>query len=556
MKISRRQLQKIILENLLLEGTAMPLEKVLLILSPSGGYEAAISGTLTRNHNSFNIFKKLISSGIADSTGKVRKGADAIAYITHRVLPRIYQSQGMTAGSATSVKNTLTFLQHYAKTPGLLESLAKYRPVSGPNYIGRLYNTKMGQSILNMMPKAAQSTQAGIRTLEAAGALKAPAAQITKAVQAAKPAARAITTASQAMKVTLNTSPEAVALAKELGRKYATSGAALSKTPGASQAAEKLAVEGAKQGSKFATFFSLLGKAAVVLMVVDAFYQPYNLFANGELWGFKLGLGVKDMDTPWGQLTYRRKRLGNPPAKPSDFNNEYRNLIATIIWNQRNSGEAGKIAKEWTQRAIKEDLIDLPKWKAYIAPWREAADEIKKAEKALVAEEENDAGDLDDLGLVDEAALADLGEDTGEKFDSDVGKPEKQAQKGKKSISSEKISKIQKIIGERGDGKWSKDTNIKLGAYVTAADPAVITTPTRLEWWKDWKNSAPKIENISVGGRTMSFGTAANPQLRGNLSSLLKVIEFIDESRKNASSEVNESLSHGALIRKRYWGRY
>ena len=54
----------------------------------------------------------------------------------------------------------------------------------------------------------------------------------------------------------------------------------------------------------------------------------------------------------------------------------------------------------------------------------------------------------------------------------------------------------------------------------------------------------------------MSFGTAANPQLRGNLSSLLKVIEFIDESRKNASSEVNESLSHGALIRKRYWGRY
>lgn len=144
--------------------------------------------------------------------------------------------------------------------------------------------------------------------------------------------------------------------------------------------------------------------------------------------------------------------------------------------------------------------------------------------------------------------------------------PENQAQKGKVK-TSDITRKIQKIVGAEVDGKFGPATDKKLRDFAGLAKPTVVTKPEGLKWWTDWKNSASQIKSITVitteaqgnekaKGRTMSFGTAANPQLRGNLSSLLKVVEFIDESRKNAPRQVSESLSHGALIRKRYWGRY
>ena len=102
------------------------------------------------------------------------------------------------------------------------------------------------------------------------------------------------------------------------------------------------------------------------------------------------------------------------------------------------------------------------------------------------------------------------------------------------SPASSRIKKIQKIINDGPSGKWTKDTNIKLGAYATAESLEKVTTkPAGLEWWKSWKNSAPQIKSMSVAGKTMSFGAkkAGNPQLKGNLSSLLKVLEFIKDSR-------------------------
>ena len=98
------------------------------------------------------------------------------------------------------------------------------------------------------------------------------------------------------------------------------------------------------------------------------------------------------------------------------------------------------------------------------------------------------------------------------------------------SSSSSSIQKIQKIINDGSNGKWTKETNVKLSAYATSN--SVTTDPQGLEWWKSWKNSAPKIKSMTVGKKTMTFGTrAGNPQLKGNLSSLLKVLEFIRDSK-------------------------
>ena len=98
------------------------------------------------------------------------------------------------------------------------------------------------------------------------------------------------------------------------------------------------------------------------------------------------------------------------------------------------------------------------------------------------------------------------------------------------SSSSSSIQKIQKIINDGSNGKWTKETNVKLSAYATSN--SITTDPQGLEWWKSWKNSAPKIKSMTVGKKTMTFGTrAGNPQLKGNLSSLLKVLEFIRDSK-------------------------
>ena len=273
------------------------------------------------------------------------------------------------------------------------------------------------------------------------------------------------------------------------------------------------------------------------------------------------------MDTPWGQLAYR-KRAGMPPAKPSDFNNEYKNIIATIVWNQRREGEEGAYAKKWTQKAIADNLIDIAAWKTYLGPWREAEAKIKEGEAILAedveGEESGGSEDISPIGDIDEDALASLGEDTGEtlsgaetgdqartKQDSGNQDSGNSARRSSTPIR-DNIIKVQRIIGERPTGKWDRDTDTKLGAYVTAAEPKVTTVPEGLEWWRDWKNSAPEIKKISVGSKNMSFEGGANEQLKGNLDSLVKVLEFI----KDARMLVNESLSRGSLIRKRYWGRY
>jgi len=508
MKISRRQLQKIILENILQE------EAIVYQSSVNTVANLLVKGSATQQANALHTLA---------SIAKTQEG-----------MIKVVQSlnQLVTTGQVMNAKvlDAMLRVAHGGSDPKAAAGARALR-----------WNLKLSSA-------AREAVKAGTWSARSIKDFPAIGRAATGGIRTAQAAVRTIMKA-----------PEAANAVRQVGSGVVKSGQALTKVPQGSQLVNTAASavtaspvpEVAANASKLTRFLKFLGPLSVAMFVLDVYYAPVALLADGELivpgtgglLKWKVGIGINDMKTPWGQLAYR-KRVGMPPAKPSDFNDEYKNVIATIIWNQRREGEEGTYAKKWTQKAIADDLIDIAAWKTYLDPWREAEEKIKEAERTILADDEK----VDESEFEGEGSIASV--------IKGVGKPEKQAQKGKKSISSEKISKIQKIIGDRGDGKWSKDTNIKLGAYVTAADPAVITTPTRLEWWKDWKNSAPKIENISVGGRTMSFGTAANPQLRGNLSSLLKVIEFIDESRKNASSEVNESLSHGALIRKRYWGRY
>ena len=135
-----------------------------------------------------------------------------------------------------------------------------------------------------------------------------------------------------------------------------------------------------------------------------------------------------------------------------------------------------------------------------------------------------------------------------EGFEDTVKDKPKQASRAS-SVSADRIKQIQKIIGAKVDGSFGRETNKKLAEFVTSKSPAVKTSPEGLEWWTDWKSGAPKIKSIEVNGKTMTFGkNAGNPALRGNLTSLLKVVEFI----KDARGPVNERLSHGSLIRRRY----
>ena len=538
MFLKRSTLRKIILENLLLEAAQRAAVSAEWVFQQLSRGDRAIKGQ--KISGSLSFIKNIVNRGIVGSTGTIYKGADAVAYLAHRVLPRVYTATGGAPGSATSVKNTLTVIKHFAKEYNVIKPLLQYRVHSGPSYVGKLVNTKMGQSILNMMPKAGQSVKVAVQAAKSAGAIKAPAAkvtlQLTKLISAAKPSVTNAKNAGQAIKIAMNKSPEAVAIAKELGKKFGTSGAQITSLQGGTQATKAITASSGAV-SNLSRFFAIAGKAAVFLMVADAFYQPYNLFANGELWGFKLGIGVKDMDTPWGVLAYR-KRQGYPPAKPSDFNKQYKNVLATIIWNQKNKGEAGKISKEWTQRAIKEDLIDTAAWKAYLQPWRDAEKKIKEAEKILASKSEESTGadDLSDLGIFDEDAMKQIGKSDGGTGRELTSKTKAQkSEPGKTgSPASSSIQKIQKIINDGSSGKWTKDTNIKLGEYATVTGSEKVTTePAGLEWWKSWKNSAPQIKSMSVAGKTMSFGAkkAGNPQLKGNLSSLLKVLEFIKDSR-------------------------
>ena len=139
-----------------------------------------------------------------------------------------------------------------------------------------------------------------------------------------------------------------------------------------------------------------------------------------------------------------------------------------------------------------------------------------------------------------------------------------QSQDNQRRSGNSKVKEIQKIIGADPDGIWGPETNEKLLEYTKALVPgqpgprkAVIVNPTMpgQSLWKNWKENAPKVKSIKVGTsargqKTMTFGPdAGNPAMKGNLTDLLKVLEFIRDAR---AESVNESLSHGALIRRRY----
>ena len=488
MKIKKSQIRRIIAENLLLEA-ASPLKAEVVFQQLLRG-DAAFKGQKLAGITT-TFIKSCVSRGIIGSTGTVYRGGDAVAYLVHRILPRVYASNLGSASSATAVKNSLRVIKMFASEYNILPQLVNYRVVDGPSYVGKLLNTKMGQQILNTMPKAAQATKTAVQAAKSAGALTKPAAQVTNAIVNVSKAPP-VKTAAKAIKVTLNSSPEALALAKKIGKDAARSGQNLNRVSQAIKlAAKELAEEASKVGGKFGKFFRRLGAAATIFTVLDAAYQPYNLAENGEFFGFKVGLGLKDIKTPWGQLTYQRK-MRKRPIKPEDFNPEYRNVIAALIWNQRNAGETGQIAKEWTQRAIKEDLLDLPKWKAYLAPWREAAATVKEAELELDKEDSSEGSeDIRPLGVVNEEALAALGEDTGENL-SDVG-----SDRTRTSIPvNDKVKEIQQIIkapssndGQNlGDGQWGTKTTVAWKNWVVK--PETIEAMKALKAKKESKNES------------------------------------------------------------------
>ena len=126
--------------------------------------------------------------------------------------------------------------------------------------------------------------------------------------------------------------------------------------------------------SRFSKAFKFAGELSFYLFVIDMFLIPYRLSAYGTIFDIKVATGIDDMKTPWGQLTYRKKILKRP-SKPSDFDNEYKNIIAAIIWNQKNSQEC----KNWVIEAIKKDLLDLEAWKEYLEPLRKGEANLTKA---------------------------------------------------------------------------------------------------------------------------------------------------------------------------------
>ena len=515
MKITRRQLKQIIVENLLLEDALV-------------------------NQASINSVANLLAKG-----------------------------------NSTQVANAFHTLAHTARTPAgqikvaqALNQLAIAQNLSPQNMDAIMRAAHIGR----MGEKAA----AGARALRWNLRISSAAREAIKAGTWAprlvsdfpaigRAATGGIRTAQGAVRVIMK-APEAANAVRQVGSGVVKSGQVLTKVPQGGQLVTTAAnavtaspvPEVAANAGKLAKFLKFLGPLSVAMFVLDVYYAPVALLADGELivpgtgglLKWKVGIGINDMKTPWGQLAYR-KRVGMPPAKPSDFNDEYKNVIATIIWNQRREGEEGTYAKKWTQKAIADDLIDIDAWKTYLDPWREAEEKIKEAERTILAEDEEvDESEFEGEGSI-ALVLQDVGSETGDQARSNQDSRSRSG--GSSTPIRDKIIKVQRIIGDQGpEGKWNRDTNIKLGDYVTAAEPKVTTVPEGLEWWRDWKNSASKIKKITVGNKNMSFEGGANEQLSGDLDSLVKVLEFI----KDARASVNESLSRGALIRKRYWGRY
>lgn len=586
MRVTRRQLRQIIIENLLLEGSAM---SELAFINQLARGDAALRTGGALQGNQIALIQRVVRKGLQVSPPPAPplQGAKAVVHIVNNTLPKIFKT-AQESGRVIGIVNGTRFEQLTVqiikacapRTTGIVSAL---KASGNMKAIRLLLDTGPGRVALNTMSDASAARRVAVATAEKAGALKKPASQITNAIVRVGRGAAGTgpRTAQQAARLIINNSDEAAVAIRQIGANAVKGGTSIARIPQGNQlvttaanaVATSPAPEVAANASKLSKFLKFLGPLGVALFVLDVFYAPVELLADGKLripgtgLSFKIGIGVNDMKTPWGQLTYRRKRLGNPPAKPSDFNDEYKNVIATIIWNQRREGEEGAYAKEWTQTAIREDLIDVAAWKAYLEPWRQAEARIQEGEQLLAEEGEEDTGpeDFTAIGDIDANAMDDTGADGAEETEpyggdgSSTGDQENNTattSTQRNTSLSNKISKIQRLIGMRPDGEWSRDVNIKLGAFAVAEslsdDKKVKTTPANLEWWKDWKNSAPKIKKITVGGRNMTFGSGGNPPLKGNIDSLIKVLEFIKESRES----MNENLSRGSLIRKRYWGRY
>lgn len=552
MKITRRQLRQIIAENLLLEAPN-PLTAEVVFQQLLRGDAAFLGQRLSGSTTTF--IKSCASRGIVGSTGTVYRGGDAVAYLVHRILPRVYASNLGSASSATAVKNSLNVIKMFANQYDILTPLANYRVVEGPNYVGKLLNTKMGRQILNTMPKAAQTAESAVQTVEKAGALLTKsAAQVTNAITRTASAPGSVRTAQQAARLVMK-APEAANAVRQIGAGVIKSGQPLARVPqgaqlvnsAASGVASSTVPEVAANASKLSKFLKFLGPLSLAMFVLDVYYTPVALLKDGELvvpgtgglikW--KVGIGIKDMDTPWGQLAYR-KRAGMPPAKPSDFNNEYKNIIATIVWNQRREGEEGAYAKKWTQKAIADNLIDIAAWKTYLDPWREAEAKIKEGEAILAedaeGEESGGSEDISPIGDIDEDALASLGEDTGETLsDSETGDQARERQdSGTRSGWDRYIeNSSDKVNAKKIKDNWQEFSNIN--GVDASSDYAGF-----VKWYKSTRQDGDLMKIINK-----KAGDNFNPK------EAFKLMQKIGEA-----SGINESLSRGALIRKRYWGRY
>jgi hypothetical protein len=540
MKITRRQLRQIIAENLLLEAPG-PLSADVIFQQLLRG-DAAFKGQKLAGLTT-TFIKSCVSRGIVGSSGTVYKGGEAVAYLVHRILPKVYASNLGSASSATAVKNSLNVIKMFANQYDILTPLAKYRVAEGPNYVGKLLNTKMGRQILNTMPKATQTAKSAILAVEKAGALTKPAVEVTKAISRTASASGSVRTAQQAARLIMK-APEAANAVRQIGTGVIKSGQSLARVPQGAQLVNS-AVSGVTSSkvlsvvanaAKLSRFLRFLGPLSVAMLVLDAALVPFNLFAYGEFMGFKLGLGVADMATPWGQLTYRRKTLKNPPAKPSDFNDEYKNLIAGLIWNQTKD----PTAKEFVTTAIKEDLIDLAAWKEYLAPWREAAAKIKEGEAILAedveGEESGGSEDISPIGDIDEEALASLGEDTGETLsDSETGGQARTKQdSGTRSGWDKYIeNSSDKVNAKKIKDNWQEFSNID--GVDASSDYAGF-----VKWYKSTRKDVDLMNIINK-----KAGDNFNPE------EAFKLMQKIGEA-----SGIRESLSRGSLIRRRYWGRY
>ena len=525
MKISRKDLRNIIFENLLEQAgsTAMTVDMVIAQLA---------GGNMPLDISSFNaknpLFTKIMNKGIIGSSGKVRTGQEAVAYMVQHVLPKVFKAQGVGPKSAQAVKYTLSFMESFG-LQGLTAELAKILPYGGyPNYFTKILGKNPGAMTQKVIAKIGGVDDV-IRAAESAGVLTKPASEVSTALTTAiskssKPAAQAGEIIAQLGK-------------NDIIRKAATEALKDSASIGTSASANTAYIEvaeaAAKKGIKYVKFLKVLGRVAFFVNVLDAFYAPYAAIMYGEFMGFKIGLGIADMETPWGQLTYRRKTLKNPPAKPSDFNDKYKNLIAALIWNQTKD----PTAKEFVTTAIKEDLIDLPAWKKYLAPWREGEKKIKEATEAFAREEGDEGGDGELIDGVDLSKLKATSEDTSSaavKDDKGASKQtaakksgwERYIEKTKDEKSAEKISKI-----------WKEAS--KLPLINAGSDFAGFVA-----WYKKTKADPETMKALEKNA-----GDDFSP--KEALELIYAAGEGAGISNTRATNE-HFGKSHGTLIRERY----